>query len=72
MCHRDVTLQVTGMLTKLGAPPGDPKRHQLSVWDGVHDCSRVFIDGSLHGALSLDGAGSWWLLKVSRLTFFPG
>ena len=72
MCHRDLTLQVTGVTTRLNAPPGDLKRYCLSVWDGEHDFPRVFVDGSLHSELDLAGAGSWWLLATSQLTFFPG
>ena len=75
-CRRDLTLQVAGVETRLNcnAPPGDLNRRCLSVWDGVHDFPRVFVDGSLHSHSELDlaGAGSWWLLATSQLTFFPG
>ena len=72
MCHRDFTLQVTGVEIRLNAPPGDLKRYCLSVWDGEYDFHRVFVDGSLHAELDLAGAGNWWLLAVSQLTFYPG
>ena len=63
---------MTRCVRRPNAAPGELKRYELALWDGVHDFCPAYVDGAHHEELGLAAGVAFEALQVSTATFFPG
>ena len=72
VCHNTWVAQVARCVRRPNAAPGELKRFELALWDGVHDLCPAHVDGAHHVGLGLADGVAFQALQASKATFFPG